>query len=142
MLSLPWKAHFHVFWNFRVSKALKHWKFWQTYNNFVYTYIKMLMHQKNFAIFYKSQDGFYKKLLRNTFDTVANDHTVCYLEVYKLTSCSHIYLPVYYYILYFYILYYYILYHCILYKYNIQYKYYVIYKYHILYYNMIYNYII
>ena len=34
------------------------------------------MYQKNFAIFYKSQGAFYKKLLRNTFDTVANDHTV------------------------------------------------------------------
>ena len=36
----------------------------------------MLIYQKNFAIFYKSQGAFYKKLLRNTFDTVANDHTV------------------------------------------------------------------
>ena len=36
----------------------------------------MLMHPKNVAIFFKSEDAFYKKLLRNTFDTVANDHTL------------------------------------------------------------------
>ena len=46
------------------------------------------MHQKNFAIFYKSQDAFYKKLLRNTFDTVANDHTVERLSPLKITQSS------------------------------------------------------